>query len=535
MHTVASSAITPGRSARTAYALAGSIAVLTFALYLPTARFAFLQFDDPEYVVRNERVKSGVVLQNVGWAFATTELANWHPLTWISLMLDVQVFGPRAGAMHLVNAAIHAANAAMVFWLLAGTTGALWRSALVAAIFGVHPLRVESVAWISERKDVLCTLFGLLCLIVYSRYARRGGGLKLAAALILFALSLLSKPMLVTLPAVMLLLDYWPLRRRVPVARLVLEKLPFVLLAAVSSAITILVQHRGGPMRELLHLPLGLRLANAAVSYVHYIADTFWPANLAMLYPMPASIPQLLAAGAVAALLVISGSAIVTIRTRPPLLVGWAWYLLTLLPVIGIIAMGQQARADRYTYFPSIGLLLAIVWLAPSPRGRAMTATAAAACAAIIVALGLSTSAQLRHWRDTESLARRTIAVVGPLPSMHLYWGVSLAEAGRFDEAVAQYRRAVDLKPDYAPALYNLGNDMARRGQFEQAADLFQRAVAAQPAHARAHHNLATAMMQLGNFSQAERHFRIELNLQPGSAEAQRGLDAALRAQARQN
>jgi hypothetical protein len=361
------SAVNAGSFRSTRFAVVAALFLGTFALYARTGGHEFVAFDDDDYVVKNEHVQAGLTWHGIGWAFTTTHAANWHPLTWVSHMLDVELLGMRPGWHHLVNALLHALNAVLLFLFLLRATGATWRSALVAALFAVHPLHVESVAWVSERKDLLSTAFGFAALWAYSRYAERPSILRHAGVALLFTLSLLSKPMWVTLPFLLLLLDHWPLGRVVD-RRLLLEKVPLLVLSLLSSVATFLAQSSGGAVASQ-HVALGLRLGNAATSCVVYALQMFWPADLAVFYPHPGD--GLSIGTAVGAAVVVTGltaAALSCWRRVPWIPVGWFWYLGMLVPVIGIVQVGAQARADRYTYVPLVGLFVIVAWSAAVRR-----------------------------------------------------------------------------------------------------------------------------------------------------------------------
>src|SRR6059036_456916 len=388
-------------------AIAGLVVLGTLAVFAPALRHGFVNYDDPEYVTENPRVRAGLSWAGLGWAFAAPHAANWHPLTWLSHMLDAQLFGLAPAGHHATSVLLHATSAALLFEVLAGMTGTPWRSAFVAAVFALHPLRVESVAWVSERKDVLAGFFWMLALAAYARYARRRGAADYVLVVAAFVLGLLAKPMVVTLPLVLLLLDVWPLRRPWTIA-LVWEKLPLVLLAAAASALTVVAQRGAGAMASLESLPLAARMAEAVVAFRAYLEKTFWPARLAVFYPhRPLPIGEVAASCVV--LLVVSALAIRERRRRPWLLVGWLWYLVALLPVVGLVKVGEQAMADRFSYLPQIGVLLMIAWAAADAGGsRAVASAGGVVALAACVAL---TARQLDIWRDSVSLFAHASAV----------------------------------------------------------------------------------------------------------------------------
>jgi len=499
--------------------------------------------------VRRLMVLAGLTREGVTWAVTNVGYAcNWHPLTWISHMLDVQLFGVDPGAHHLVNAAFHALNAALLFLLLRAGTGASLRSLFVAGLFAFHPLHVESVAWIAERKDVLSAFFGLLALAAYLRYARRPGIARLIPVTLLFALGLAAKPMLVTLPALFLLLDYWPLGR-FPGGRaadpalpgpgppftpqfLLLEKIPMIALSAATAYLTLLAQKRGGALDFLPPLPLDVRVANALTSTLGYLKLMLWPSPLATIYPHPEALPPaglfLLAAAA------IVGATAATLRLArryPWLVFGWFWYLIALLPVIGLVQVGVQAMADRYTYLALIGPFLIIAWWAGGLRSRARTAILPVASIGLFVLLAWRSAEQIALWRDGISLFRHTLAVTTNNFSAHNILGVALASEGRPEEAAAEFGRALALRPRYSSSQYNLGLLLHRQGRKDLAARQYRLVLADRPDFEPAHTNLAAILLEEGKAGEAVSHFQRALELNPGDPAARRNLDLALRAQ----
>ena len=455
---------TRGYQARTRWLIAAGLLLGTLALYARVAGHPFIFFDDNRYVTENPTVQAGLTWQGITWAFTTLHVSNWHPLTWLSHMLDVELFGVNPGAHHVVNVLFHAANAVLVFLLFLRMTGATWRSAFVAALFAVHPTHVESVAWVAERKDVLSTLFGLLAMLVYVGWTRRGGAGRYLGVVALFAASLLSKPMWVTLPFLLLLLDAWPLQRwagspvpvdpeppaspRLGLGRLVLEKLPLLALSIASSAVTVVAQSQGGAMVNL-DLGMGARIGNAAVAYVRYVAKTFWPTDLAIYYPHPAGgLPTGQAIGAAAVVVLATAVAFLAVKRAPWFALGWFWFLGTLVPVIGLVQVGAQAMADRYTYVPTIGLYVVVAWgLAGIARRWNLGKGAAAAAGAAILALSAVTWNQVGYWSDHILLFEHALAVE---PRSGVAVGVlseGMRRAKRYDEALALAQEAVALAP----------------------------------------------------------------------------------------
>ena len=528
--------------------MAALLVLVTIAIYWPVMRHDFVNYDDNLYVTANVHVQNGLTLENIKWACFNPVSRNWHPLTMWSHMVDCQLFGLKPWGHHLTSVLLHALNTALVFLLLRSMTGAFWRSALVAALFGLHPLHVESVAWVAERKDVLSTCFGLLSLIFYARYGRK----RLAAedrdvkargvpalrlldyllALIFFALGLMSKPMLVTWPFVMLLLDYWPLERFKPASawRLLTEKIPFFALAAAVSVVTFVVQKRGGAVIAAETLPLGARSGNALISYCRYLGKLFWPTDLAVFYPHPGYWPlaKVLLAGG----LIVGISVLLFVQRRryPFLLMGWLWFCGTLVPVIGLVQVGGQAMADRYTYIPSLGVLVLAVWgvyeLTKSWHYR-VVALSVAGSTAVVLCLAL-TRQQLGYWKDSEALFRHALEVTENNYLAHLNLGSALDEKGQIDEAIREFQEAIRLKPDYALAHNNLGIALDRKGQIDEAISQFQEAIRLKPDYAEAHNNLGMALVKKGQIDEAIREFQEAIRLKPDYAEAHNNLGMAL-------
>ena len=490
-----------------------ALGVVTFAIYAQVIGHKFISLDDPTYIQENPMVNRGVTGAGLVWAFTTFYATNWHPLTWISHMIDCQFFGRNAGGHLLVNALLHVANTLLVFWFLLRTTHARWPSALVAALFALHPLHVESVAWASERKDTLSTFFGLLSLIAYVRYAKAPSISRYAWVAITLALGLLAKPMLVTWPFVMLLLDYWPLRRlEDPMARkhrrgtshkeaatgiawLVWEKLPLFALVAVSAIITFVAQSHGGAVRTLAHAPIGFRLPNAVVSYAKYLLLTFWPNDLAVYYPF-AGIPAWQIIGAAFLLIGITVFCVSERRIRPYLVVGWLWFLGTLFPVIGLVQVGGQIMADRYFYIPSIGLFIAIVFgLADITKSRRVApALSAGIAGAILLILAALTNAQILRWRDSFTLFEHTLAVTPPNLRIEHNLGVALGASDRYDEAAAHFAKALQIDPNFYDGLVAMGVTRAHQGRLPEAIEYFQAAIRSQPDAPKARVQLAHAL-----------------------------------------
>jgi tetratricopeptide (TPR) repeat protein len=504
----------------------GAILVaISLGLYAQTLGFPFVNWDDPLYVTQNQRVQAGLSKEGIEWAFSETNLINWHPLTWVSHMLDCQLYGLDPGGHHATNVILHALNTLLIFVLFTSLTHAPWRSAAVALLFSIHPLHVESVAWVSERKDLLSTFLGLLSTWAYVAYARRGGIDRYLLAALLLSLALMSKAMVVTLPFVFLLLDYWPLRRHFSIG-LLAEKIPLFLLSVATSAVTFIVQDRAGLMETEGPLPIVARLANALVSYATYIGKTLWPSGLAMFYPHP-YIPESggvpLAAwqivGAAAVLIAIT-AVVVRLRDHRWTVFGWCWFLGTLVPVIGIVQVGHQAMSDRYMYLPSIGLFVMIAWggaeIIGSLRSRfGYTYAAMGVVGAALVALTATSWLQTRHWRSSMALFEHAIEVVPRNPTIRYNVANRLRDRGEIDAAIAHYRLALEATPNSSQLNVNLANVLRRQGEVEEALVLYRRAVEADPDNVLAHTNLGSAYRSLGRFDDAERHYRIALQAGP--------------------
>jgi len=522
------------------------LALVTLLAYWPVACNGFVNYDDQVYVTENRVVQNGLTWAGLKWAFTTGYGGNWHPVTWLSHMLDCEWFGLNAGAHHSVNLLFHTANTVLLFWLLLRLTRELWPSAFVAALFAWHPLHVESVAWVAERKDVLSTCFALLTLLAYARYAQKRLSVErrepmakasvsapdYALALIFFALGLMSKPMLVTLPLVMLLLDYWPLGR-IPnykfrildLKRLTLEKWPFFLLTIISCIVTFLAQSRGEAVMTIQQFPLNLRVANALIAYERYLGKTFWPTSLAVLYPLPHHWSWILAMTA-AAFGLLGGIFWLAWRIRrscPYLLVGWLWFLGTLVPVIGLVQVGSAAMADRYTYFPLVGVFIAVAFGIRYLANRVQFPKAAVASAAALTLAGclVLTENQLRCWRDSESLFAHTLAATGEdNPSAHINYGVALEQKDRLAEALVQYREAARMAPDSIEAHYNTGNLLDKMGQPEEALPELLKAVQLNPKRSSLRITLGTVLGDLGRSDEAMSQFTEAVRLDPNDPAA---------------
>jgi protein O-mannosyl-transferase len=535
-----------------------ALAAATIAVYWGAGGFDFVNFDDPDYVTENPMVRRGLSLRGVIWAFTHFYASNWHPLTWISHMLDCQLFGLHAGGPHLVNVALHAANGVLLFLLLQRLTGAQWRSALVAGLFVLHPLHVESVAWIAERKDVLSTFFGLLALLAYVKKCKVQSPSALAKApadkkskvwyassLGLFALSLMAKPMLVTMPFVLLLLDFWPLRRvenlgartffSPQFGKLVWEKWPWFALAAVSSVVTFFAQKAGGAVQSTEYFPLTGRVTNAVTAYFEYVLKACWPVHLAVFYPLAHEQPAWRVAVAAAFILGVTLAAVMTIKRSPFFLVGWLWFLGTLVPVIGLVQVGNQAMADRYTYIPLTGLFIIVVWGGwELLRHKRVTQIASAAVAiALLAVLAAVTLYQLQYWREGFALFTHTLAVTRDNAVANNNLGTLLVARGRDADGLAHYAEAVRLNPKNASYQNNLATALARAGRQEDAIEHYQAAIHDDPQFAKAYSNLGALFLDQHRLDAAITNLNEAVRIDPVSGTPRNNLGNALSAAGR--
>ena len=518
----------------------------TLLVFWQVQNYDFVNIDDPHYVSDNPFVKRGLTRASFIWAFTTTRVANWHPLTWLSHMLDYQLYGMNPGGHHLTSVLLHLANAVLLFLVLNRMTGTLWRSGFVAALFAIHPLHVESVAWISERKDVLSTFFWILTMWMYLRYTERPNFFRYMLALFSFALGLMAKPMLVTLPCVMLLLDYWPLRRfrpgettaitsaakeqGTPFFYLLLEKIPFFALSTASSIVTFLVQKSGGAVTVDIY-PLKIRLANALLSYVTYMGKMIWPGGLVVYYLHPGkSLPGWHAVVAGLVLACLSIAFLRAARRHPYLAVGWLWYLGTLVPVIGLVQVGMQAMADRYTYVPLIGLFIICVWgvydLVKGWRhGKVLLALSAGV---LFLALTTCTWLQVRHWKNSATLFQHALTINAENYVAHNNLGAALIQQGKIEEGISHYTKALEINPNYWLAYSNFGGYLVGQGKVEEAMHHCSEAVRLNPNSPEAHSNLGLALALQGKFEEAAAHYSEALRLRPEYAHAHRNLGLAL-------
>lgn len=536
----------PGlRIGRRELLIGAGLIVATLAVYGQVVSHQFINLDDDIYIYENPMVTGGLTTKRLVWAFTTFHAANWHPLTWLSHMLDVQMFGLNPGPHLAINVLFHILNTLLVFALLKNMTHRVWRSAIVAALFALHPMHVESVAWAAERKDVLSAFFGLLSLLAYIRYAKAASSSWKQFLPVTFslALALMAKPMFVTWPFVMLLLDYWPLNRLkwrpgdglnrlarglAPLAR---EKIPIFVLAAASIAITYVAQSRGGAVRQFADAPVSLRISNALVSYARYSISLFWPSGLGVYYPFsPEGIPPWQVA---ASLALIAGVTIVAIRAmedRGYLITGWAWFLGTLIPVIGLVQVGGQAMADRYSYIPSVGLFVLVVWCVADLIGHRRLQYRATAFAAIIwlTILGSLAWVQVGYWRDSITLFRHTLLVAPYNLVVHYNLAHALGKQGNLNEAVAHFGEALRIKPDFFDALINIGVTLNDQRRFAEATTYLTQAIDLEPGSSKAHLQLGIALAQSGKSDEALRHFYLALEFAPGDSDVRTNLGLML-------
>jgi Tfp pilus assembly protein PilF len=554
------------------------LVVATVAIYWPVTNCNFVTFDDVDYFTNNNYVQTGLSLANIKWAFTTGFAANWHPLTWISLMIDAQLFGNGPFGPHLVNLLLHGANTGLLFFLLRQLTSATWKSAFVAALFALHPLHTESVAWVAERKDVLSVFFGLISLCAYARYvgkqstsaSPRSSKLDYFFALLFFALSLMSKPMLVTLPFLLLLLDYWPLQRfktwnlKPELKKLIFEKMPFLALSILSSAITLFVQQKGGAVKILTQFSMTDRLGNAFVSYARYLGKTLWPVNLANPYPHPGTWPTSLVLSAIALFILLCVATVMLRHKYPFGFVGWFWFVGLLIPTIGLVQVGTAAMADRYTYLPLIGIFIILAWGIGEIASRwcGSQSTLVLFATLILTLCAWRTRLQVRYWHDTGALFNHAVEVTKGdyfasnalgvwmsgqmLPALALEcfseanriqpdnvtvlynMGNCLAKLGQNDLAIDHYRHALQIGPVTADLLSNLGSALVSKKQYAEAGTTFEMALKIKPDSVGAHNNLAAILFKQHRFSESAQHFQEALRYFPDSYESH---DMAVKAQ----
>ncbi|MBI4558176.1 MAG: tetratricopeptide repeat protein [Candidatus Hydrogenedentes bacterium] len=522
------------------------IVVATLVAYRQAPQFGFLNFDDNSYVTGNAMVRDGLTVRGIVWAFTTGHSANWHPLTWLSHMLDVQLFGMNPRGHHITNLLLHILNTILLYEVLRRMTGYSYRSAIVAALFALHPLHVESVAWVAERKDVLSTFFWMATMLAYHHYTKQPGARRYGIVFILFALGLMAKPMLVTLPCVLLLLDYWPLGRldrEFPTTEAsrqqfywrCLEKLPLIILVVVSSGVTFFVQRAAGAMQSLEMLDPAMRLGNASLAYVLYLVKTVWPGGLAPYYPHP---KDLLTAWRVLSSIILLATVFALVsafmRRWPFLLVGWLWYIGTLVPVIGIVQVGDQALADRYTYIPLIGIFILLVWTVAELTARWKPASLVLSAVGVvwIAVLAALTHHQTQYWRDSEVLFKHTLEVTseGNIVA-YVNLAKAIAQQGRYEEAGRRFVEGLRARPDWLDWYYKQGVDLLQQGKLDQAAHMLWVVTLARPEQANAHISLATVYLMQNRLDESAQHFARAVELQPNDAKAHHSLGLVLERQ----
>jgi len=556
------------------------LALSVLAVFGRLAFFDFVFFDDHVYIIDKAQVLAGLTPESIRWAFTATDAGFWHPLTWLSLMIDHEIWGLNPGGYHLTNLLLHLAATLLLFAGLHHLTGALWKSGFVAALFALHPFHVESVAWIAERKDVLSGLFWMLSLLLYARYVERPGWGRYSTVLLSFSLGLMAKPMVVTLPVILLLLDVWPVKRlsggnwRRNWKLVVGEKVPFMILGVVAGVVTMMAEQQVGALKSFEEFPFFVRLTNAVVAYGFYLYKMVLPFGLSAHYPHPGVWPLGTVALSLAVLGAISYLSVKWYKAAPYLLVGWLWYLISLLPVIGLIQIGGHAFADRYTYIPLIGVFIAVVWgigglteqrrlrqcFGSNPRwaygvresigeiqgdlrplysvkrvpslhspfsdrsfNRLQLVTAILGMA-VIIFFSLISWQQLGCWQNAETLFRQAVAVTKNNYLAHNNLGAALSRQGRYGEAIPQFERALQIRPNYVEAIFNIGAALAGQGRYEEALPVYRRVIAMQPGFAEGHNNIAIAYAQTGNINQAILHFREAIRIRPGYVDAIKNL-----------
>lgn len=511
------------------------LCAVTLAVYWPVGSHQFLSFDDSVYVTGNPHVANGLSGRNLVWAFMSVDAGNWHPLTWLSHMADIQLFGMHPRGHHLTNLFLHTLSTLFLLLMLVRLTGQRWQSAFVAALFALHPLHVESVAWVAERKDVLSGLFWMLTLYAYAEYARSRKPVYYRLSLCCFVLGLMAKPMLVTLPVVMLLLDFWPLARyetQKSAVALIQEKIPFFVCSLLTTLITIYAQSSGGAIGTLSDFSFVNRAQNALVAYAAYIGKTLWPHSLAVYYPFPSFIPLWQVVGALLLLLALSVTALKTRKDHPYLAVGWLWFIITLLPVIGLIQVGDQAMADRYSYIPQIGLAVMAAWgfsdlIRSRPYRKPITIMLAGA---LVIASAAITWKQLGYWQNSISLYRHDLRVTAGNNKMYYNLGLALQAEGDLDGAIQNFQDAIRINPFLADSHNNLGAALQVKGYLASAIQEYQTALRINPDYINAHVNLGAVLQIQGDLDGAIREYQQALLIAPSDVDAQYDLGVALQA-----
>lgn len=533
------------------------LAVFTLAVFDQVRDFDFVHYDDDTYVAANRQVRSGLTAASVAWAFTATDAGFWHPLTWLSLMCDYEIYRLNPGGYHGTNLIWHLFNTLLLFFILAALTDAPGKSAFVAGLFALHPLHVESVAWIAERKDVLSTFFWLLTTGAYAAYAKRPALSRYGIVMLFFSLGLMAKPMLVTLPLVLLLLDFWPLGRvrgwqekgmacfsQAPhaapaeikprtIGYLLLEKAPLLLLALPVAALVFHTESRVGALASLEAFPLATRISHALVSYWLYLGKTFWPIHLAIFYPHPGPWPLFIVGAALVGLLFITYVCLEFRSRFPYAAVGWFGYLGVMAPVSGLVQLGSQGMADRYTYLPLIGIFIMIAWGVPDilARWRGKKTVLPLAAVAILALMAGMAWQQAGYWRNAVTLFRHALKVTKGNYLAHNNLGAALAREDKFDAALIQYEAALRLRPQYVDALFNMGEALATKGKPAEAERYYRDALRLKPSFAEAHNNLAIILAQEGKTVEAVRHFEAALDIRPDYETAKQNLRLLLRKQ----
>jgi len=530
------------------------LVIATLAVYWQLRNYEFVGFDDDVFIIQNSKVQNGLTLESIRWAFSYDNMTYWHPLTWLSYMLDIQLYGMNPGGHHMTNVLLHIVNAILLFIIFNKMSGELWKSAAVAALFALHPLNVESVAWVVERKNVLSTLFWMLTLLTYNYYAERPKIYRYVLTLGVFVLGLMAKPMLVTLPFVLLILDLWPLKRfhfqqlsgdhpkpvRFPklkrlkesdIFALFLEKIPFLIFSGISVYLSFLSMRHRGLVIAANEISMYHRITNALVSYVNYIGKMFWPRNLAVFYPFPDAVQLWKAIGAFLLLISLSIAAMRSLKKRPYLGVGWLWYLGTLLPVIGLLQAGLwPAMADRFAYVPLIGLFVVIAWGIPDLMAgwRFKVEGLGTMTAAVLIILMTTSWLQVRYWKNSVMLFKHAIEVTDNNYIMHNNLGFALTARGRPDEAIKHYKEALRINHDFEEANINLGLALLSQGKLDECVDYYQEVLRVKPGYAKVHNNLGVVFWRLGKTEEATVHFQEAVLIDPDYAEAHNSLGAAL-------
>jgi Flp pilus assembly protein TadD len=530
------------------------LSLLTLAVYWQAANFEFVNLDDPLYITENHHVQTGLTGKGLVWAFSFTDIAYWHPMTWLSLMLDYEIYGLSPKGYHLTNLLLHILSALFLFLALNRMTGSLWQSGFVASLFALHPLNVESVAWAVERKNVLSSLFWMLTLWSYARYVERSTIGRYLLVLIVFALGLMSKPTLVTLPFVLLLLDYWPLNRLQLLSsaghldqpstspakphsgkslafRLVREKLPFFAVSAMAIVLTVLSNQYLGSLVTTDSAPLSLRIGNGLISYMSYVGKMIWPSNLAIYYPPPETISWWQLAVAVLFLMIVSLVVSRTLKTRPYLAVGWLWYLGTLVPTIGLVRAGLwPAMADRFAYVPLIGLFVMIAWGVPEllAKYRYRRIVLATSTTILLVTLTMVTKLQVRYWQNSFTLFQQAVKVTANNYVAHDSLGNALAQKGMLEQAIAHYQEALKINPNLVNTHNNLGVALLKRGEINRAIAHYNKALRLKSDSAETHNNLGVALFNLGQLDKAIGHYLTAIKLDPNFSKAHNNLGNAL-------